>query len=108
MFLEAHIKETRKLWKAIPNSVKRILDWKSRDAELCPHSESPCPAKGKLCYACEKMKHFASICRSKCKSVNQVEEKQSCSENRESDEEYLTGIETSTLCIKTNPKLPEK
>lgn len=52
------------------------MDWKSRDAEQCPHSESPCPAKGKLCYACEKMKHFASICRSKCKSVNQIEEKQ--------------------------------
>ena len=71
-----------------------------------PHEDSPCPAKGKPCHFCKKMNHFASVCRAKSKSttktVNQVEEKQSCSE-----EIYLFGVPTDEQVNFVNQKQPK-
>lgn len=76
-----------------------------------PHTDSPCPAKGKLCHACKKLNHFASVCRSKhksvTKSVNQIDENQSFSENSDSDEEYLFGVQTNEQVNAVHQKQPK-
>ena len=55
---------------ARPNMARR------QDRYLCCGDYSPmhkCPAKGKICSKCNKMNHFAKVCRSGKKSINKIE-----------------------------------
>ena len=64
----------------------------SKDCSRCgfQHDKGKCPAQGKRCAKCQKLNHFASVCKSKTavkKGIHYVEEE----EEEDSDEELFVG-----------------
>ena len=57
---------------------------------IWPHKMSPCPAKGRTCRKCEKSNHFAKMCLSKPKAIQQTQ----CS--HKSNVNYVTQIESAS------------
>ena len=76
-----------------------------------PHRNGPCPAKGKICNACNKPNHYAKVCRgkqgkqrSRQRRVNEIQASDPTTQTDQSsldssEEEYLFTIkEAATVC----------
>lgn len=69
---------------------------KEQAANICfycgrKHAPMECPAKGKTCYLCQKLDHFASVCQSK-KSLRSVNTISQFEEENTKDERFVLTI----------------
>ncbi|KAK3697503.1 hypothetical protein QZH41_002099 [Actinostola sp. cb2023] len=108
------IEEHEKLCKATevqmvkPRNVRTKTDQKQcyRCGGNYPHQGRPCPALHETCRNCQKVGHFAKVCKSKStsKRVNATKEKESDDQSDDStDEEYTYRVTLHSLQDKGHP-----
>ncbi|KAK3741501.1 hypothetical protein QZH41_002971 [Actinostola sp. cb2023] len=108
------IEEHEKLCKATevqmvkPRNVRTKTDQKQcyRCGGNYPHQGRPCPALHETCRNCQKVGHFAKVCKSKStsKRVNATKEKESDDQSDDStDEEYTYHVTLHSLQDKGHP-----
>nr|XP_006822924.1 PREDICTED: uncharacterized protein K02A2.6-like [Saccoglossus kowalevskii] len=67
---------------------------------IYPHKDTPCPAYGKACKKCQKIGHFAKVCRS-----NNIQRAKAIDihEDNSTDDEYVYHISVSPVIDKFQP-----
>ncbi|KAK3754982.1 hypothetical protein QZH41_004427 [Actinostola sp. cb2023] len=91
-----------------PRNVRTKTDQKQcyRCGGNYPHQGRPCPALHETCRNCQKVGHFAKVCKSKStsKRVNATKEKESDDQSDDStDEEYTYHVTLHSLQDKGHP-----